>query len=320
MKKFVSLILSTAIVCAGFSVSPNAATMDSQAGRVSVSSGRLNVRSNGTLGAPVISSLNKGSYVTLIKKFGSWWLVEYGDGRYGYCHSDYIKADSDKTKTVNVGYGTLNVRSGPGIGYDKKDSLLKGETVIVLSASNGWSKILYHGTKTGYVSSQYLSSTSQTGTNAVKLNVVSFKQDDQRWGGVKIGSSGKTMAQIGCVTTGLAMLESYRTGSIIYPDTMAKRLNYSSSGDVYWPSHLNVVTNSSGYLQGIYQQLKNGKPVLLGAKNSRGGQHWVVVTGYVGSGSLSASDFVINDPGSNTRTRLSQFLSVYPNFYKYFYY
>jgi hypothetical protein len=65
--------------------------------------------------------------------------------------------------------------------------------------------------------------------------------------------------------------------------------------------------------------LKQGKPVLLGAKNVYGSQHWVVITGFAG-GSLTAANFTIHDPGSNSRTSLQQFLNVYPNFYKYFYY
>ena len=179
---------------------------------------------------------------------------------------------------------------------------------------------MYHGTKTGYVSSQYLSTgTSSTGYSAVRLTVPSYKQSDSRWANVKIGSSGKTISQIGCATTAIAMMESFRTGTTIYPDAMAKKLNYTSSGNVYWPSNFVAVTNSSGYLSAVYQQLKQGKPVLLGAKNASGGQHWVVITGFTG-GSLSAANFTIHDPGSTSRTTLQQFLNVYPTFYKYFYY
>ena len=42
----------------------------------------------------------------------------------------------------------------------------------------------------------------------------------------------------------------------------------------------------------------------------------VVVTGYQGGNTLSASQFLVNDPGSNTVTNLQQFLNKYPNFYK----
>ena len=76
---------------------------------------------------------------------------------------------------------------------------------------------------------------------------------------------------------------------------------------------------ASGYLNKILALLKQGKPVLFGAKNAYGGQHWVVITGFTG-GAVSAANFTVNDPGSNSRTTLQQFLNVYPTFYKYFHY
>jgi hypothetical protein len=145
-------------------------------------------------------------------------------------------------------------------------------------------------------------------------------QTDPRWANIKIGSSGKTIGQIGCVTTGLAMMESYRTGRTIYPDEMMRKLSYSSSGNVYWPSDYTAVYSSSGYLAKIYDQLRAGKPVLFGAKTSAGGQHWVVITGFKGGQSLTASGFTINDPADKSRTTLADLYSDYPNFYKFFYY
>lgn len=318
MKRLLSLFLAL-ILCFSFMSIPiksSAATLGSQVGTVSVTSGLLNVRRSASTSSSVVASLTNGSLITLISKSGNWWYVEYADNTYGYCHADYIKTATGSPASVKLSSGSLNVRSGAGTSYSKIASLYNGEVVLVLSTSNGWSKILFNGTKTGFVSSQYLS----TGYSAVSLNVPSFKQTDSRWANVKIGSSGKTIAQIGCATTAIAMMESYRTGTTIYPDTMSKKLSYSSSGNVYWPNHFKVVKSSSNYLNGIYNQLKNGKPVLLGAKKSSGTQHWVVITGYKGGNTLSASNFTINDPGSNTRKTLQQFLNEYPVFYKYFYY
>lgn len=323
MRKFTSFILALILILGALAIpmSANAATSSSKAGTVSVTSGKLNVRSSASTSATVVSSLSKGSYVTLMSKSGNWWRVEYADGKYGYCHADYIKTATGTPATVKISSGSLNVRSGAGTSYSKIGSLYKGEVVIVLSKSGSWSRILFNGTKTGYVSSQYLSAeTSSSIYSKVSLSVPSFKQTDSRWANVKIGSSGKTIAQIGCATTAIAMMESYRTGTTIYPDAMSKKLSYSSTGNVYWPSNYTVVTSSSGYLSGIYNQLKNGKPVLFGAKNFSGAQHWVVITGYTGGSSLTASGFTINDPGSNSRTTLQQFLNEYPTFYKYFYY
>ena len=113
------------------------------------------------------------------------------------------------------------------------------------------------------------------------------------------------------------MMESYRTGTTIYPDAMSKKLTYTPSGSVYWPSHYTTVTRYD--LSAIHALLKQGKPVLLGAKKASGGQHWVVVTGFTG-GAVTAENFAINDPGSKSRTTLQQFFTDYPTFYKYFHY
>lgn len=297
-------------------IEAEAVTLTSKPGVVAISSGRLNVRNSASSSGTVISTLNKGSYVTLIEKSGVWWHVEYANGKFGYCHSDYITTVSGSPAAVQTKSSGLNVRSGAGTSYSKIDTLAKGEVVIVLSSSNGWSRILYHGTKTGYVYSQYLSS----GYAAVSLWVRNFKQMDERWAQETVGTSGKTFAQIGCATTAIAMVECHRTGKLIFPNEMAMQLNYTSSGSVYWPAHYTVVTQSSGYLNDIYDKLKQGKPILFGATNAYGSQHWVVITGYTGGSTLTASGFTINDPGSNSRTNLQQFLTSYPNFYKYFYY
>lgn len=315
IRKTVSMIVLLILI---FCMAPEAeaATLSSKAGAVTTASGKLNVRSSPSSSASVVGSLNKGSYITLISRSGDWWKVEYAKGKQGYCHADYITIVQGTPVTVNTQSGGLNVRSGAGTSYAKTGTLSKGETVLFLKESGGWSRVLYHGTKTGYVSSQYLSNYY----GAVSLKVPSFKQTDSRWADLTIGQSGKTFAKIGCATTAVAMMESYRTGTTIYPHVMSNKLTYTPSGDLYWPSHYKTVTNSSGYLNAIYNKLKQGLPVLLGARNSYGSQHWVVVTGYTGGANLTAAGFTVHDPGTYSRTNLQQFLSAYPTFYKYFYY
>lgn len=315
-KKLISTFLLTLSLIGFLPLRAHAAAPT--AGVVSTNGGNLNVRAAASAGSSVLSKVANDSYITLVSRSGSWWRVEYARDQYGYCHADYIKAVSGNAATVVTNTGALNIRSGPGTNYAKTGSLYKGERVTVLSAGNGWSRILYHGTKIGWVSSQYLS--TSTTYAPVSLSVPSFKQTDSRWANVTIGTSGKTMAQIGCATTAIAMIESYRTGSIITPGAMAKKLRYTATGSVYWPSHYTAVTNPSGYLKAVYSQLQAGKPVLFGAKNSYGGQHWVVITGYHGGSTLSPAGFTILDPGSSSRTDLQQFLNAYPNFYKYFSY
>ena len=264
----------------------------------------------------MVSSLAKGSYVTLISKTGNWWKVEYAAGKYGYCHEDYIQATDGSPSRVNTTSGNLNVRSGHGTEYTKIGSVNKGETVIVLASSGGWNRILYQGTKTGYVSASYL----QSGYPAVSLWVRDMKQMDARWANTILANSGKPLSQIGCATTAIAMLEAHRTGITVYPDEIMTKLKYTPSGSVYWPEHYTTVTNNESYLTALYKLLQQGKPILFGATNQYGGQHWVVITGFTGGTSLNSNGFTIRDPGSYQRTTLDQFLKEYPNFYKYFYY
>lgn len=316
MKRSLSILFSLLILTLSLANHASAASSGTQAGLVSVSYGSLNVRSGSTTTSGILTTLPKGSYVTLVSKSGSWWRVEYAGGKYGYCHADYITAQNSTASTVRV-TGSLNVRSGPGTSHGKQGVLYPGEPVLVLSTSGGWSRILYHGTKTGWVSSQYLSGGAVS--DSVRLNVPYFSQTDPRWTNVKLGSSGSTMGKIGCATTGIAMMESYRSGGAITPAAMAKKLKYTSSGSVYWPGDYTVVTSSSGYLSKIHSLLKAGKPVLFGAKNRSGSQHWVVITGFTG-GDLSTASFTIHDPGTSSRTTLNQFLTDYPTFYKFFHY
>ena len=298
-------------------LSPRAeATAKIKAGAVTTAGGSLNVRTQPTSASSAVTSLKKGSYVTLHSRSGDWWQVEYEKGRFGYCHANYITVVQGSAASVNIHSGSLNVRSGPGTQYGRTASLYAGESVLLLRTDGGWSRILYHGTKTGYVSAHYLSGYF----SPVSLNVPNFKQNDARWADKSVGTSGKTFSQIGCATTAVAMMESARQGKTIYPDVMSQQLRYTPSGDLYWPSHYSVSTEPSGWLERLYQKLAQGKPVLLGMKNKYGSQHWVVVTGYTGGSDLTAKGFTIHDPGTYSRTNLGQFLSVYPTFYKFFTY
>ena len=287
-----------------------------KAGAVTTSGGSLNVRSQPTTASAPVASLKKGSYITLHSRSGDWWRVEYDKGKYGYCHENYITVVQRTGVRVNVRSGSLNVRSGPGTNYSRMASLYAGESVILLSSSSGWSRVVYHGTKTGYVSSQYLSGYY----TPISLNVPNFKQTDSRWADKMVGTSGKPFSQIGCATTAVAMMESVRRGTTIYPDVMSQELRYTPGGDLYWPGHYVVSTEQSGYLERIYQKLTQGKPVLLGMKNTYGSQHWVVVTGFRGGDTLTAGGFTIQDPGTYSRTNLQQLKDAYPAFYKFYTY
>ncbi|MDD3832948.1 MAG: SH3 domain-containing protein [Oscillospiraceae bacterium] len=329
-KKVLSIFLTAVITISLFIAWPSkssAAAAGSTAGTVTITSGVLNVRSGSSTGTTIIAQLARNSHVTLLSKSGSWWKVEYAAGKIGYCSSSYIKLVSGSFAAyVAVSSGNLNVRKGAGASYAIKGGLQNGKGVVVLSQQNGWSRILYNGIQLGFVSSAYLKvfgshppAPSSLSYPAIKISVPSYKQTDSRWSYVKIGSTGNTIASVGCLTTALAMSESYRTKTTVYPNTMASRLNYTAGGAAYWPSNYSFSFNAA-YLNTLYAQLKAGKTVLFGAKNSYGSQHWVVITGYTGGDTLTPSGFTVNDPGSSSRTTLQHLINYYPVFYKIAYY
>ncbi len=321
MKKSISFLLAIIFSLSMFIYSPQAkaAANIKGAGKVTTSSTSLNVRSSPSTSSSVKKALKKGALVTLISKSGDFWRVRYSADGYGYCHKDYIKTVSTNIKVVKTTQGRLRVRSSASSSAEIKGYLSSGTIVTVISEKEGFSRVLYNGSKTGYVHSDYLKKPTVAKYNAIKLSVPDYKQTDSRWANVTLGSSGQSIGKIGCATTALAMTESYKTSSTIYPHQMAKKLSYTSGGAVYWPTSYNIITSSSNYLGVIYEALKSGKPVIVGAKKSNGSQHYVVVTGVKETSALSQSVFYINDPGSTTRKTLNQFFDAYPNFYKMLY-
>lgn len=293
-----------------------AATSTSKAGIVDAEGSNLNVRASNTTASQIIGKIKDNSYLTILSQHGNFYYVEYLENTYGYVHMDYVNIVSSTVKKVNTGGANLNVRYGPSTSYTQFEKVKDKDYVIILSNSGTFSRVLFEGNKVGYVSNDYL--TGGYTYSAVSLSVPSYKQYDSRWANLTIGSSGKTIREIGCLTTCIAMSESYRTGTTKTPATIRNNSSYTADGSLYWPSNYTTST-ASNYLSTIYTKLKNNQPVLIGLKTANGGQHWVLVVGFTGGNTLSASGFIVNDPAS-TKTKLSDVMTNYPIFYKLAYY
>ncbi len=94
-----------------------------------------------------------------------------------------------KTGIVSISSGSLNVRSGAGKSYGTVGSLKKGAKVIIVGSSNGWYKIEYSGSSSGYgyVSSDYISNV----TTETTLVTLAFGSDYYY---VNVGSTVKVSA------------------------------------------------------------------------------------------------------------------------------
>ena len=147
----------------------------------------LNVRTGPSTSYAKIVTLSYGQSVNVLFTSNGWSKINY-NGSTGYVSSQYLQSTkpssssssetSQTVKYVNTTSG-LNMRTGPATSYAKITTIAYGQSVNVLSTSNGWSKINYSGS-TGYVSSQYLqskkpssSSSSNSGSTSVSSSASS---------------------------------------------------------------------------------------------------------------------------------------------------
>ncbi|MDP4103714.1 MAG: SH3 domain-containing protein [Bacillota bacterium] len=148
---------------------------------VNISSGTLNLRSSASTGASIITTLTKGTAVTVYSEANGWAKVN-ANGKDGYVSSSFLSNSNPNntgnsstvnqttaaetistpaTKYVNVTSGSLNVRNSPSASASIIVKLAKGTSVQVNSEANGWAKIVVYG-QTGYVSSDFLSDSDQS--------------------------------------------------------------------------------------------------------------------------------------------------------------
>ena len=179
-----------------------------------VTASQLNIRSSASTDGERVGSLNYGARVEILEKSGNW-----GRTKDGWISLDFVYQDGTTgTKTAKgivTGNG-LNVRSGPGTGYDSVGSLNYGDRVTILEqftyngttwgcTKNGWismSFVYVDGTGTGddqegYVTGDELNIRSGPGTgydSVGSLNsgdevtiLFTLKVGDTTWGNISKG-------------------------------------------------------------------------------------------------------------------------------------
>ena len=153
----------------------------------------LNVRKGAGTNYAVIGSLSKNETVTIQETKGGWYKVKANSKNLtGYVSAQYITITGNETSEENPGddtYKEVNIRKGPGTNYDVIGSLVKhGSVTRTGIGNNGWSKIKY-GNSTGYIKSEYLTTTNpnpgsgETTGEAVVKFALQFEGNPYVWGG-----------------------------------------------------------------------------------------------------------------------------------------
>ena len=119
-----------------------------------------NVRSGPSTSYSILTAVAYNAQVSVTGRSGDWFKVSVG-GQTGYILGELLKTPG----TVSAD-GGLNVRSGPGTGYDRINGLSDGSSVTIIEISNGWYKI--SSPCSGWVSGDYvtLSGTTSGGSSS----------------------------------------------------------------------------------------------------------------------------------------------------------
>ena len=164
-----SYVLAGAAIAATSIVSMTNISTVEAASQIATVTENVNFRTGPSTSYSSITVISKGSSIEVLSTSGNWVNAKY-NGKTGYIYKDYVSNSTSTsettqtTKYVNTTAG-LNVRTGPSTSYAKIVTLSYGQSVNVLSTSNGWSKINYNRS-TGYVSSQYLQSTKPSSSSS----------------------------------------------------------------------------------------------------------------------------------------------------------
>ena len=140
------------------------AEADLGTGTLNTDGDSLNLRSGPGTGYSTLASIPASATLTITGLKNGWYMTSY-NGVTGYVSSDYVTLSDAAGSTASgtdLGIGTLNtdgsslnLRSGPGTGYEKLASIPASAVLTITGSENGWYKTTYNGV-TGYVSSDYV--------------------------------------------------------------------------------------------------------------------------------------------------------------------
>ncbi len=133
-------------------------------GTLNTDGSTLNLRAGPGTEYDTLAVIPANATLTLTGIYNGWYKTSY-NGVEGYICSDYVTLSENSaasasstdlgTGILNTGGSSLNLRSGPGTGYEKLTSIPAGTVLTLTGSENGWYKTTYNGVE-GYVSSEYI--------------------------------------------------------------------------------------------------------------------------------------------------------------------
>jgi N-acetylmuramoyl-L-alanine amidase len=126
----------------------------------------VNVRSQPSTNSSIIGKVNNGHKVTIVSESGNWYKIKHSN-KNAWIHRDYVTFQSSTepfiantsttSKTGVVLVSSLNIRDKASLSGQVVGSIKRGNTITILSESNGWYEILLSTGTKGWVANYYIS-------------------------------------------------------------------------------------------------------------------------------------------------------------------
>ena len=150
-----------------------------------VTADALHVRTGPSTSYSKLTKVYQGQSVSIIDSSDGWHKIKTPSGHVGWSSGEFISLSGGSTnggndnnsnsgsntdsslagKKATITASALNVRSGPSTGYNVIGTTYQGNTVEIITSSNGWHKVKLSNGKVGWVSGQYVSLSGDAGNS-----------------------------------------------------------------------------------------------------------------------------------------------------------
>ena len=295
-KNFFRSFIAAVIVCS-FLVVP------AYAEAAVVTGNRVNFRTGPGSNYSVITSLEKGTPVTVTDRSNSEWYAVSVAGQLGYISSAYLSISEDSVSTVSAytpspsessgdSTGYINAmyvrfRSGPGSDYSVLGEYNRGKAVTILGSGDGWTACMIDG-QLGYVYSNYVASgsassasTSTSATAAVQTAQV--EQTPAVQPTFSLPQPDVTLTPEASATVAPEVTPSAAPASAITPDATVAPVQTEAPAATVAPSSSST-SGMEATINGTYVRFRSGPGTnhsILGTYNTG---KVITVTGDAGNG------------------------------------
>ena len=125
---------------------------------------QLNIRASATKDSDSVGSYSYGARVEILEKSGDWGRTSKGWISLNYVYQDGTTGSNTAKGTVTAG-GGLNIRSGPGKGYNSVGTYAEGDSVTILEQFT-YDGVTWGCTNKGWISMAYVDTGSGTNTGS----------------------------------------------------------------------------------------------------------------------------------------------------------